>query len=129
MITNMGSIQETWLKIKNLTEDVVAGWGTILIVLLVAFGSFGLGRLSVLESVRKPVSITQAPSEVSPRGMNVGGLVVASRTGSTYHFPWCVSAAQIASQNQVWFASEEKARQAGYAPAKNCKGLGAASSE
>ncbi|OGG59679.1 hypothetical protein A3C86_01815 [Candidatus Kaiserbacteria bacterium RIFCSPHIGHO2_02_FULL_49_16] len=119
----MGSIQEAWLKIKNLTEDFVEGWGTVLIVLLVAVGSFGLGRLSVLESAKPPVSISQAPSEANPRGMNIGGLIVASRTGSAYYFPWCAGAAKILEQNQIWFASEEKARQAGYLPAKNCKGL------
>ncbi len=123
MITSMGSIQEGWLKIKNLTEDLIDGWGTVLIVFLVALGSFGLGRLSVLEAVMPPVSISQAPFEATPRGMNVGGLIVASRTGSAYYFPWCASAAKIALQNQVWFASEEKARAAGYSPAKNCKGL------
>jgi len=119
----MESIQEAWLKIKNLTEDLVEGWGTILIVLLVALGSFGLGRLSVLESVKAPVSITQAPTEANPRGMNIGGLVVASRSGSAYYFPWCTAADKILLQNRIWFTSEEKARQAGYAPAKNCKGL------
>jgi hypothetical protein len=119
----MPSIQQVWLKIKNLTEDIVDGWGIILIVLLVALGSFGLGRLSVLESIKAPVSIMQAPVEANPRGMNVGGLIVASRTGSAYYFPWCASASKIAAQNQVWFLSEEKARQAGYVPAKNCKGL------
>ena len=119
----MGSIQEAWLKIKNLSGDFVDGWGTVLIVLLVALGSFGLGRLSVLEAVMAPVSITQAPAEANPRGMNIGGLIVASRTGGAYYFPWCASAGKILPQNQVWFASEEKARAAGYAPAKNCKGL------
>ena len=95
----------------------------ILIVLLIGFGSFGLGRLSMLETVRAPVSITEAPTEANPRGMNIGGLIVASRSGTVYYFPWCASAAKILPQNQVWFASEKKARQAGYAPAKNCKGL------
>lgn len=116
-------------KIKNWADITVEEWGLVAIVFLMALASFGLGRLSVLESVRPPVSITSAPTIAEPRGMNIGGLIVASRTGSAYYFPWCASAAKIAPQNQVWFASEEKARQAGYAPAKNCKGLEAASSE
>lgn len=95
----------------------------ILIVLLVALASFGLGRLSVLETVRPPISIMNAPALAEPRGMHTGGLIVASRTGGAYHFPWCASAANIAPQNKIWFASEEKARAAGYSPAKNCKGL------
>ncbi len=120
----MGSIQDVWLKIKNWTDLAVGEWGMIAIVFLIGFASFGLGRLSVLETVRPPVSVTNAPTVAEPRGMNIGGLIVASRTGSAYYFPWCTSASKIAPQNQVWFASEEKARGAGYAPAKNCKGLG-----
>lgn len=123
MITSMGSIQEAWFKIKNWAADSIGEWGMIAIVFLIGFASFGLGRLSVLESVRAPVSITNAPTITEPRGMNIGGMIVASRTGGAYHFPWCASAAKIAPQNQIWFASEEKARQAGYLPAKNCKGL------
>ena len=123
MITNMKSIQEAWLKIKNWADIAIGDWGLIVIVFLVALASFGLGRLSVLESVRAPVSITEAPTIAEPRGMNIGGLIVASRTGSAYYFPWCASATKIAPQNQVWFASETAARNAGYAPAKNCKGL------
>ncbi|MDO8521944.1 MAG: hypothetical protein Q7S08_01505 [bacterium] len=111
-------------KIKNWADVAIGEWGLLLIVLLVALGSFGLGRLSVLESVRATVSITNAPTVAEPRGMSIGGLIVASRTGSAYYFPWCASAAKIAPQNQVWFTSEANARSAGYSPAKNCKGLG-----
>ena len=119
----MASIQEAWLKIKNWADIAIGEWGLLLIVLLVALGSFGLGRLSLLETVRAPVSITNAPIIAEPRGMNLGGLIVASRTGSAYYLPWSASAAKILPQNQVRLASEEKARAAGYSPAKNCKGL------
>jgi len=61
--------------------------------------------------------------------MAVGGLVVASRTGSVYHFPWCAGASQIKAENQIWYSSEEAAKEAGYAPSRNCKGLGAADSD
>lgn len=110
-------------KIKPFIEEVVGEWGMILIVLLIGFGSFGLGRLSMLENVRPPVSITTAPTVAEPREMNIGGLIVASRTGNAYYFPWCSGVDKILLQNRVWFGSEEKARSAGYAPAKNCKGL------
>lgn len=119
----MRILQELVSKIKPFTEQAVNEWGMILIVLLIGFGSFGLGRLSMLEDVRPPVSITSAPTVAEPREMNLGGLIVASRTGSAYYFPWCSGVDKILLQNRVWFASEEKARQAGYSPAKNCKGL------
>ena len=119
----MQSIQEGWLKIKNWTADAIGEWSLIVIVLLIGFGSFGLGRLSMLERVRPPVSILQAPTVAEPKGMSIGGLIVASRTGNAYYFPWCTGVSKILLQNQIWFASEEKARNAGYLPAKNCKGL------
>src|SRR3989344_4799218 len=109
----MGSIQEARLKIKNWADIAIGEWGLVAIVVLIGFASFGLGRLSVLESVRAPVSITNAPTITEPRGMNIGGLIMASRTGSAYYFPWCASASKILPQNQVWFASEERARLAG----------------
>ena len=51
------------------------------------------------------------------------GLLVASKSGKKYHFPWCAGASQIAEKNKIWFASYAEARQAGYTPASNCKGL------
>jgi hypothetical protein len=117
-------IQDIWGKVKWGMEVVVADWGLILVVFLVAFASFGLGRLSATEAAKPVVSVSHAPMEEEATGMAVGGLVVASRNGSVYHFPWCGGASQINSANKVWFASEEAAKDAGYAPSKSCKGLG-----
>ena len=122
----MQSIDEWVMKIKHWSDVSIGDWGLLAIVFLVGFGSFGLGRLSSLESARPPVSVSQAPSEAQPRGISIGGLVVASRTGSAYYYPWCAGASKINQLNQVWFASETTARAAGYVPAKNCKGLGVA---
>ncbi len=119
----MGNIQEIWQKIKNATEDVVGEWGLLAIIILVGLSSFGLGRLSAIQDTKPAVSITQAQAASAAHVMTVGGLVVASRTGSTYHFPWCAGAQSIKEANKVWFKNEEAARKAGYAPAKNCKGL------
>lgn len=117
-------IHEMWLKVKSAGEEALVEWGLIVVIFLVAFASFGLGRLSAVEKARPAVSVSQAPEESKPRGMAIGGLVVASRNGSVYHYPWCAGAAQIAPANQVWYASEDAAREAGYSPAKNCAGLG-----
>ncbi len=120
----MARIQDIWLKIKASGGDLIHEWGLILIVFLVAVSAFGLGRLSALEDVRAPVSITEAPIDAKPRAMTTGGLLVAARSGSVYYYPWCTGAAKILPANQVWFQGEAAARNAGYAPAKNCKGLG-----
>lgn len=111
------------LKIKNWTEGAVAEWGMIAIVMLLGLASFGLGRLSALEEARPAVAIRDAATNTGPRPIAIGGLVVASRSGSAYHFPWCPGAETIAERNKIWFKSEEAARAAGFSPAKNCKGL------
>lgn len=122
-------IQEMWLKVKYGFEVATGEWGPILVVFLVALSSFGLGRLSATEASKPVVSVSAAPMEAEPQGMAVGGLVVASRNGSVYHFPWCSGASQINPANKVWFSSEDAARAAGYTPSKSCKGLEAATSD
>jgi hypothetical protein len=104
-------------------HDAVAEWGLFAIVLLVGLASFGLGRLSALEDTKPPVAITEAPTAAKPAALTMGGLVVASRSGSVYYYPWCTGAGKILPANQVWFTSEKAAQTAGYAPAKACAGL------
>jgi hypothetical protein len=119
----MQNIPEVWQKIKNAAGGAISEWGSIAIVILLGLASFGLGRLSALEEAKPVVSVGQAPS-TSLRGIAAGGLIVASRSGSAYHYPWCAGASAIKEGNKVWFKDEVAARAAGYKPAKNCKGLG-----
>ena len=126
------NIQELWLKVKLLADAALGEWGLIMIVLLVALSSFGLGRLSATEASRSAsaaISVGQAPLEAEPKGMAIGGPIVASRTGTVYYFPWCGGATSIKPENQVWFKSEDSAQTAGYRAAKNCKGLTSAGSQ
>jgi hypothetical protein len=109
------------LAILAYLEKGIEEWGLIIMVFVVGFGSFGLGRLSALESAEPPVSIVQAPILQSPEGIYPGGQFVASRTGSVYYYPWC--AENITPDKMIWFATEAAAKAAGYSPAKNCKGL------
>jgi hypothetical protein len=119
----MPNIHDIWLKIKLLLEGSIHEWGLVIIVFLVALASFGLGRLSALESSRPPVSITQTGAAGAARTLPLGGQYVAARGGSVYYYPWCSGATKILLQNQVWFSSEKDAQKAGYRAAKNCKGL------
>lgn len=139
---NVGmSIPDVEEKIKIDGPD----WKTRLfvpaLVVLVGAGSYGLGRLSKVESVKVPVavemsaSVSQAavvpprPSATPPKlggdggGTNMVGAYVAARGGTAYYFPWCATADRIKEENKVWFATKEAAEAAGYKPAKNCKGL------
>jgi len=116
-------IQETWGKIKVSLDQGLGEWGIFAIVVLVGLISFGLGRLSALEGVRPPVSVSMASPMATPAPVAPGGFVVAARSGSAYYYPWCGGAQNIGESNKVWFKSEKEAEAAGYAPAKNCKGL------
>ena len=101
-----------------------------IIILLSVFGGFGLGRLSVMEEEKPPIGIEAIPlngsaltaTAVQPRETK-SGLYVASKTGRTYHYPWCSGAQRIKEENRIYFNSASAARGAGYKPAKNCKGL------
>lgn len=51
------------------------------------------------------------------------GIYVASKNGTKYHLPSCSGAKRIKEENKIWFNSKQEAVQAGYEPAKNCKGI------
>lgn len=122
---NRGTIQDFLARCKALCEAGVGEYGLIILVFLVALGSFGLGRLSVLEDAKSVLSVESAPAGAAIPALPPGGYVVASKTGSAYYLPWCAGAQKIAAGNQVWFSSEHAAQAAGYTPSKSCKGLGA----
>lgn len=105
-------------------------------IVLVALLSFGLGKLSARESVRPPITITQAPATaIIARENNdtlpardtstsaAKGDYVASKNGTKYYFPWCSGATRIKEENKIWFQTADKAKKAGYQPATTCKGL------
>lgn len=95
-----------------MTDDVLV----VLIIILVGFASFGLGRLSVVENNREVVQIEQSASVAQ-------STYVASKNGSVYHLPWCSGAQRISEKNKIFFNSKEEAERAGYRPAGNCKGI------
>jgi len=137
------SIKDIWLKIKNLrkTDDLlIAG-----IIVLVAFGSFGLGRLSnileeetssidivnlgasAVQSIEYAADIDAREDTIETQGENTApvgdGFVVGSRNSNKYHLPWCSGAQRIKDENKVVFQTQEDAKAAGYVPAGNCKGI------
>lgn len=122
------SIPKKLIEIKAQADILLPELAVPIIVLCISLASFGLGRLSALEEARPPVMIGEVPAAAEPKALFLGGEVVASRSGSVYYFPWCGNATNISSVNKVWFRSERAAQAAGYAPAKNCKGLGSVSS-
>ena len=136
-------------KVKSRIEKHKSDLFAAALIFLVGMASFGLGRLSTLWHNKAPMEImesdgTQSPQEspssfaagdsqtastVNPLktpGTPVGDVrrqYVASRSGSSYHFPWCPGAAKIKQGNKIWFATKEEAVAKGYKPASNCPGL------
>ena len=122
----------------NLDNDIFV----VIIITLVAFASFGMGRLSITPqektpiafSEKLPVSFEKIQSSHSPQELTSAvsaslnnslrsGSIVVSKNGTKYHFPWCSGAKRIKEENKIWFNNEQEAREAGYTPAANCKGL------
>ncbi len=112
----------------------------VLIIVFVAFGSFGLGRLSKIDESKIPLHIEGLTASVVNANKNdkniifgrniepkipskLAGTYVGSKTGKKYHFPWCSGARRIKENNKIIFKTIEEARKAGYTPAVNCKGL------
>ncbi len=128
----MESIREIAQKIKVAIIFPPVDLLIVLIIILVGFGGFGLGRLSVQGTKKTHVTIIENSSQsasvgnTQPINSNTGdvlGGVVASKNGSKYHFPWCSGAQRIADENLLTFNSIKEAQTAGYTPAANCKGL------
>ena len=92
---------------------------TILTIILVAFASFGLGRLSKIEERASPIRVENTArvleggkgnlAETSALSKSVPievGTYVASKTGKKYHLPWCSGAQRIKEETKVWFDSK-----------------------
>lgn len=114
-----------------------------LLIVLVGLASFGLGKLSVLEAQKTPISITNQESvaydavennasnqnnsivqPVTTASTSTGqGTVFGSKSGTKYYYPWCSGANRIKPENRVWFPTIEAAKAAGLTPAANCPGL------
>ena len=93
----------------------------VLVIVLVALLSFGIGRLSG-EGDRKPVSIQGVALDKSVNNsasaiLGVHG-VFASSKGKKYYYPGCSNT--ISEANKVTFATAEMAESAGYTLASNC---------
>ena len=110
------------------------------LIFLTGLGGFGLGRLSAVWPQKEHVAVIDTPfspptgsregdmdaaaAQKSAAAVNaVKGKYVASKSGSSYHLPWCPGAKQIKASNKIWFQTKEEAETKGYKPAGNCPGL------
>lgn len=107
----------------------------ILVILLMTL-TFLLGRISLIYDKRESVKVLDGTQSAKLETKDVqlenskvlgastqSGQVVASKSGTKYHYPWCAGAKQISEKNKIFFNSISEARAKGYTPASNCKGL------
>jgi hypothetical protein len=108
----------------------------IFLIFLVSLVSFGLGKISSFEKSKTPISVlnkqkmvyaTVLESTIDNNQDNPQkeekGIVVASKTGKKYYYPWCSGVNRIKEENKVWFNSVEEAKARGLTPASGCIGL------
>jgi len=108
--------------LPKLSDDIFIGF----LVILVGFGSFGLGRLSKIEGSKTPIQIENAPIASADSTANTSTAnteLVGSKGGTKYYYTWCSGVSRITPANLIYFASKEEAQARGYTPASNCKGL------
>lgn len=120
-----GMVSEHRPNLRAIPDDLFLG----LIIILVAFGSFGLGRLSKIEGSKTPVRFENIPEATAEKVRPFSGAdvtntqLVASKNGTKYYYSWCSGVGKISPSNLVHFASKEEAEARGYTPSATCKGL------
>lgn len=133
----MGIIAGLKTKGKTALSRLSPDWIIVGIILLSATGAFGLGYLAGRDAGEKSeLKVLEQDLEARTLGevrgvedtapepeMAQGGQYVASKTGKSYHLPWCSGAKLIKEENKVWFATKEEAEARGYKPAGNCPGI------
>jgi hypothetical protein len=127
-------LTEGYAKIKRWIKDREDDLITALIIVAVAIGSFGLGRLSAIYDARTPIIVKNAAEPASlgvvvSKGdfhgdsatpSNTPGLFVASKNGAKYYPTDCPAAKKISPTNLVYFASATEAEKGGYESSASC---------
>src|SRR3989344_4564821 len=115
-------------RVTHILEEIKRGIGAIknllekeevfmvLIIILVGFGGFGLGRLSKISEEKSPVRVFKESALLGTSGdgnpaqsqTSSEKQFVASIAGAKYHLPWCAGASSIKEENKIWFATKEE---------------------
>jgi hypothetical protein len=123
------------------SREVFRRFFLVLVIILVGLLSFGIGRLTStptgegvkieydpqMTNAQLPMA-SQVSAAATPlghstldTGNSAASSVVASKSGSKYHYPSCPGAKQIKEANKITFPSAQAAEGAGYTLAANCK--------
>jgi len=143
----MNSIQRLFEKIKGFTPFRAQNVGAlsddvflVIVIILVAFGSFGLGRLSKIEGAKTPIRIENMPestedtfsqkAQSATKTSQTASVIntqatdlVGSKNGTKYYYSWCTGVQKILPANLIHFADKAEAEARGYTASATCKGL------
>lgn len=130
-------------KIKQFVESEQGkGVLSILVIILVAVGSFGLGRLSkdqvgpgiavqeynlanVISAVENTTTNNTKQNIIKPtettKSISAGKSFFASSRGSKYYSIGCSGGKTLKEENKVWFSTKQEAENAGYELSSTCK--------
>jgi hypothetical protein len=104
--------------------------GAVCLILGMSLG-FGSFKLSAFEGQKQAIRVDSSRVVTAEQGkigdssaattQSKSQRVVASKSGTKYHFLTCPGAKTIAEKNRKYFESPEAAQKAGFTLAANCK--------
>ncbi len=127
------------MSIHNLPDKIKRYTGldhitliNILIIILVGFSAFGLGRLSVKNNTPGDLGASIYKAEVVgnvttnnstniPASKVSGGKYVASKNGKLYYTANCSGVKRIKDSNKIWFETAIEAEKYGLTLSSTCK--------
>lgn len=132
----MKSIQHLKDKIKGFGYADKSLILQAFIVILVAIGSFGLGRLSLQSPKNEKVAIVNLDPEgggnltyykksataqtASVTSNTTQGVYVASKNGKLYYRVGCGASSRIKDENKIYFNTAQEAEDAGLQGSSSC---------
>jgi len=107
----------------HLCKGFIGGFERLLPVYLLGLSlifSFSVGYIEASADQKPPIFIQENNISTTIEG-ETG--VVASKSGTTFYYPWCSGRNRIKPANERWFSGPTEALKYGLKPAQNCLGL------
>lgn len=106
------------MRIKNIDKKTLS---LVAIIILTATGSFGLGRLSIVDQYKNDQEAQIIVPKLAPLNVDESKFAfVASKNGTKYYPIGCKSAARIKPENRVYFNTTEEAEDSGLEKSSTC---------
>ena len=104
-------------------ENNIKRIGIIGSIICYGLSSYLLGGFDQRKDVIESVVIVKDSQEiiVYEKGGGEGGLIVASKSGKKYYFPWCSGINRIKEENRIFFENVAIAESKGLTLSKTCQ--------